>query len=49
MVAQLKLENDTLEKFLETLKGKQPIPNGANTKMKKNKSATQKFLNKFGV
>lgn len=36
-VAQLKLENYTFKKSLETLKVKKPVPNEANTKIIQNK------------
>ena len=42
-LAQLKLENDTLDKAIDTLKGKQPITNGPIKETKK-KSPTQKFI-----
>lgn len=43
-LAQLKLENDNLERAIDTLKGKQPVTNGPLKEFKK-KSPTQKFIN----
>lgn len=42
-LAQLKLENDTLDKAIDTLKRKQPIINGPFKETKK-KSPNQKFI-----
>lgn len=48
-VAQLNLENDKLEKSLETLKDKQPLPNGTNTDTGKKKTAAQKLIDGLGT